>query len=156
VPATITAVQVVERNDPAAVERLLRGLPAWFGIEESLRDYVERARTLLSWLAVRDHEVVGVLLAARHFPDAAEVVLMAVPPERHRQGTGTALLAAAERQLRADGVRLLQVKTLGPSRAHEGYAATRRFYAARGFLSLEELDDLWPGNPCLVMVKMVG
>jgi len=27
------------------------------------------------------------------------------------------------------------------------------FYLAAGFLRLEELLDLWEGNPCLVMVK---
>jgi hypothetical protein len=44
------------------------------------------------------------------------------------------------------------VKTLGPSRADVGYAATRRFYRAVGFLPLEELIDFWGKNPCLVMV----
>ena len=56
----------------------------------------------------------------------------------------------------ADGVRLLQVKTLGPSDPDEGYRRTRRFYQAVGFEPLEELVGLWPGNPCLIMVKVLG
>jgi hypothetical protein len=47
----------------------------------------------------------------------------------------------------------LQVKTLGPSRPDPGYEATRRFYEASGFRPLEELHGLWPGNPCLLLVK---
>ncbi len=45
------------------------------------------------------------------------------------------------------------MKTLGPSHPDEGYAATRCFYAALGYLELEELTDLWPGNPTTIMVK---
>ena len=51
---------------------------------------------------------------------------------------------------------LLSVKTLGPSRPDAGYAGTRRFYGALGFQPVEELLDLWPGNPCLIMVKPLG
>jgi GNAT superfamily N-acetyltransferase len=101
----------------------------------------------------RHGAVVGVLLTERHFPVTAEIHLLLVEPGSHRRGVGRALLAAAEADLRADGVRLLEVKTLGPSYPSEPYARTRRFYAATGFLPVEELHGLWPGNPCLVLVK---
>ena len=69
-------------------------------------------------------------------------------------GLGMALLQAAEEYLRARGVEYLQVKTLGPSEPSEHYAATRSFYAARGFRPLEELTAIWgEANPCLLMVK---
>lgn len=147
---------VTGRNDPEAVEGLLRALPEWFGIEDSLLEYVEAARSAPTYLAVTENEVVGVLLLARHFPAAAEVTLMAVGPSHHRRGVGTTLLAAAERDLVAGGCELLQVKTLGPSHPDTHYAATRRFYAARGFRPVEELTDLWPGNPCLIMIKVLA
>jgi GNAT superfamily N-acetyltransferase len=88
-----------------------------------------------------------------HFPTSAEVHLIAVDPAWHRRGDGRALLRHAETALRADGVRILSVKTLGPSHPDPGYAATRAFYAAAGFLPLEEFHDLWPGNPCLLLAK---
>lgn len=144
---------------PAEVERLLRSLPQWFGIEHSLREYVEDARRLPTYVA-RDRSagaVVGVLLVNRHFPAAAEVHLMAVDPAWHRQGVGRALLRFAEAELAADGVRFLQVKTLGESREDEYYARTRRFYLAQQFTPLEEFRDLWDeGNPCLLLVKTLG
>ncbi len=65
---------------------------------------------------------------------------------------GTALLARLEDELRADGVRYLQVKTLGPSQPDEEYAATRAFYEARGFVPIEEFIDFWDDEPML-MVK---
>ena len=62
-------------------------------------------------------------------------------------------MQAFEAEATSSGVPLAQVKTLGPSHPDEGYAWTRRFYESLGYLHLEELHDLWPGNPALVMVK---
>ena len=37
--------------DPATVERLLRSLPEWFGIESAVAEYVETARHRPAYLA---------------------------------------------------------------------------------------------------------
>jgi ribosomal protein S18 acetylase RimI-like enzyme len=146
-------------QDPGAVQRLLGLLPGWFGIEASNAAYVEAARQLPTYLAWPGDqpgrgEPTGVLLARRHFPQSAEIHLLAVDPAQHRRGAGRALVHALEADLAADGVEYLQVKTLGPSNPDAGYELTRRFYRSVGFRPLEELHGLWdPGNPCLVMVK---
>jgi GNAT superfamily N-acetyltransferase len=149
-------VEIVRnQRDPDRVESILRGLPEWFGIESAIVDYVDAARTLPSYLAVEDGEVVGVCLVERHFPQAAEVHLLAVDRAWHRRGVGRALMDAVEQDLGDEGVAFLQVKTLGASRESLEYALTRRFYEALGYVALEEFDadTLWPGNPCLVMIK---
>lgn len=152
-------------RDPGTVDRLLRSLPDWFGIESAIADYVARASelpTYLAWPAPGSpgpgtgRQPVGVLLAARHFPKSAEIYLMAVEPTVHRRGIGRTLVAALQDDLLADGVELLQVKVLGPSQPDAGYEQTRQFYARMGFQPLEEILDLWPGNPCLIMVKILG
>jgi GNAT superfamily N-acetyltransferase len=144
----------VGRCDPDAVAALLHGLPEWFGIDEATAAYVEAARTMPTVLAHEDGVVVGARLWGRQFPAAAEVHLMAVDADRHRCGIGTALLERVEQELRADRVRFLQVKTLGPSRPDVEYERTRRFYEARGFVALEEMFGVWPeDNPMLIMVK---
>ena len=142
---------------PGAVERLLRMLPGWFGIESSVLEYIADARTRPAYLAWPDGSrgaaPAAVLLAARHFPASAEIHLMAVDPAWHRRGAGRALVTALEADLIADGVEFLQVKTQGPAHPDAGYAKTRQFYASVGFEPLEELYGLWPGLPCLVMIK---
>lgn len=150
------------QQDPATVERLLTQLPGWFGIPAANADYVRSAYelpTYLAWPAAGESTQpgpVGVLLARRHFPWAAEIHLMAVEPELHRHGVGRALVTALQDDLIADGCELLQVKTLGPSRADAGYARTRQFYLGMGFRPLEERSDLWgPENPCLILVKVL-
>ncbi len=133
-------------------ERLLAQLPSWFGIPEANADYVQAARELPGLVARADDEPVGVLLHRRHFPEAAEIHLMAVSPDWHRRGIGTAMVNRLVTDLRRTECQLLQVKTLGPSRPHPGYAATREFYRAAGFRPLEEMTELWGNNPCLLMV----
>jgi ribosomal protein S18 acetylase RimI-like enzyme len=145
-------------HDPGTVARLLALLPTWFGIPASNEQYVRDAGELPTYLARPAGEPpadpVGVLLARRHFPEAAEIHLLAVQPGLHRRGVGRALVESLEADLVADGCAVLQVKTQGPSHPDAGYALTRKFYAAVGFKPLEERIDIWgPQNPCLFMVK---
>jgi ribosomal protein S18 acetylase RimI-like enzyme len=130
----------------------LRALPEWFGIEEATAAYIRAVRELETFAAGE----AGFLSLKQHNPRAAEIYVMGVLPEQHQRGVGSALLAAAEEALCQRGVEYLQVKTLGPSRESEGYAATRRFYEARGFVPIEEFPALWPGNPCLLLVKKLS
>lgn len=154
---------------PQTVGRLLGLLPAWFGIPSANADYVAAAGRLPTYLAwpgrtggpvggapPTGSQPVGVLLAERHFAETAEIHLMAVDPAVHRRGVGRAMVGALERDLIADRVGLLEVKTLGPSHPDAGYALTRLFYQSMGFAPVEELLDLWPGNPCLIMIKVLG
>jgi GNAT superfamily N-acetyltransferase len=97
---------------------------------------------------------VGFLTTVKHSPHAAEIYVMGLIPEYHRQGIGKQMLAFAERELADQGVEYLQVKTLSPTKPDEGYAKTRAFYAANGFRALEEFPTLWDAdNPALQMVK---
>jgi len=140
--------------DPRTARRLLALLPDWFGLDDANAHYVEAAGRMATYVvADADGEAVGITLVERHFPAAAEVFLMAVHPQWHRRGVGRAMLATAEADLVAEGVRFLQVKTLGESRPDTNCEGIRKFYVASGFTPLEELTDLWPGNPCLLLVK---
>lgn len=55
---------------------------------------------------------------------------IAVLPEERRQGTGAALLSAAEARLRERGARMLLIDTSGG----EGQAGARAFYLAQGYV----------------------
>jgi len=77
-------------------------------------------------------------------PDAVAALLHGLPE----------WFGIAEEELRAEGVRYLQVKTLGPSRPDDEYERTRRFYEARGFVPLEEMFGVWlEDDPMLILVK---
>jgi GNAT superfamily N-acetyltransferase len=132
---------------------VLEELPEWFGIPESVRQYVQDVAELPTFAVGRD----AFLSLKLHTEAAAEIYVMGVRPASQGRGAGTALVQAAEAFLLARGVEFLQVKTLGPSHPSPHYARTRRFYESRGFRPLEELAGVWnESNPCLIMVKHLG
>ncbi|MBT9588075.1 GNAT family N-acetyltransferase [bacterium] len=136
------------RGQGRLCESILRQLPAWFAIEKSIQDYA-REVDRLDTFCIRDQ---GFLSLKNHFPQAAEIYVMGVL--QRGCGLGSALLEAAQLHLRAQGVVLLQVKTLAASVDHAPYAQTRAFYQRAGFVPVEVFPDLWdPQNPCLLMVK---
>ncbi|HLR57451.1 MAG TPA: GNAT family N-acetyltransferase [Beutenbergiaceae bacterium] len=139
---------------PADVARLLATVPEWFGRPEANAEYVEAATRLETW-TVRDQggNVCGVTLVERQFPHVLELHLTVTDRRLHGQGIGTAMFDAIETHSRQRGVRLMQVKTLGPSHPDPGYARTRRFYQKLGFLPLEETGLWGEATPCLIMVK---
>jgi GNAT superfamily N-acetyltransferase len=149
------------RNQPRGsgqvCRRILGTLPTWFGIPQSVEDYVsvaDQAPTVVASLAGED---VGFLTVLRHSPYSAEIYVMGVLPEHHRQGIGRRMVKDAEISLARDGVEFLQVKTLSATNPDEGYQKTRAFYLACGFRPLQEFSELWgPGQPALQMVKTVA
>jgi len=147
------AIHSIRFEQVRVCEQILRALPEWFGIEEALVQYIRDTQLMPTWIAEEAGRIVGFVTLREHFPAAAEVHCIAVAPGHHRRGVGSALTKHVEAHCQAKGVQFLQVKTLGPSRASDAYAATRAFYEAMGFAPLEEFPSLWPGNPCLLLVK---
>jgi ribosomal protein S18 acetylase RimI-like enzyme len=136
---------------------ILRALPEWFGIEESILQYEKDIDELPTFVAAAGAEALGFLTLRQHNQYFAEILVMGVVSGHHRQGIGRDLVRRAEAWLRQEGTEYLQVKTLGPSRPDEGYARTREFYMAMGFRPMEEFPTLWDeSNPALVMVKSIG
>lgn len=146
-------IREAEQHEKSGLESILRALPQWFGIEAAIVEYMRDIETLQTFVALDGDRAVGFLALAFHNPYTAEVHVMGVLPGYHRQGIGTALIERAEAIAREAGCEYLEVKTLGPSHPDLHYARTRDFYMRCGFRPLEELADLWPGNPCLIMVK---
>jgi len=149
-------VTVVEVEDPGERSRIaelvLRELPEWFGIDEATQSYIDAAATLTTF-AVGD---AGFLCLKRHFPETAEIFVLGVRRDAHRQGIGRSLVRAAEAWCAANGVDYLQVKTLAHTKDDANYARTRAFYDAVGFTPLEIFPELWdPRNPALQLVKRV-
>lgn len=152
-PPRVECRLLAPHEAPALVESILRSVPEWFGIEESTRMYIRKAGELPTWLASADGAPAAFITIARPYPESADVYCMAVHRSLHRRGIGAALLQHVEAALCRDGVKYLQVKTQGPSKPNREYAKTLKFYERVGFTKLEELAGVWPGIPCLILVK---
>ena len=135
------------------MEQILRALPGWFGIEESIIEYVRDLQRMETLIAEVSGEPVGFLTIKGHNESSAEIHVMAVLSVFHGRGCGRQLVEEAEQWLRSLSVEFLQVKTLSPSRPNSHYERTRGFYEHLGFRPLEE-NDLWGDtDPCLMLVK---
>lgn len=141
--------------DPSAVCARLTGLlPDWFGIPEANAAYIA---------GVADCDCLGAydgtgpcqgLIALRpHFGTTLEIWWMAVAPDHHRQGLGTALVAAAVERAQGMGCRNMVLMTLDEAAGDPGYDATRRFYLAQGFRPLvhDHMGD--PETPLIWMIR---
>jgi GNAT superfamily N-acetyltransferase len=145
-----------EESKTEICDRILRSLPEWFGIEESIVDYVRQVREMPFYAALDGGEEIGFLAVKTHNPFAAEVCVMGVLRQHHRKGAGMALVKAAEDFCRAKGHEYLTVKTLAGSVSYEPYSRTRMFYEKAGFVPLEVFPLLWDErNPCLFMAKHI-
>jgi GNAT superfamily N-acetyltransferase len=99
-------------------------------------------------------DIVGFATVRPTSEDALELHVMGVLADWHRRGVGGALVERAAAYARAEGFALLHVKTLAASDPDPGYAATRAFYAAEGFLPLEVIPEVWGADdPCLLLVR---
>ena len=137
-------------------DTILRTLPQWFGIEESLQEYMKDSQTMPFWAAYSQGSEVGFAALKIHNPHTAEIYVMGVLPDYHRQSIGQKLIVQCESYCKSKGFRFLTVKTLAPLREDASYAKTRRFYEAMGFLPLEVFPTLWgKENPCLFLAKVL-
>ena len=83
----------------AECEAVLRSLPLWFGIEESLLMYAKDSERLPTFAVSEAGRIVGFLSLMQHFPTAWEIHCVAIHAQSRNQGYGKALLARAERCL---------------------------------------------------------
>jgi GNAT superfamily N-acetyltransferase len=82
------------------------------------------------WLALRVRTVLGFVGIRLHPEDCTgEIAIVAVSPDLQRQGVGRQLIAYAEEHIRAAGMAMVMVETVGDS----GHTPARRTYEAMGY-----------------------
>ena len=141
-------------NREPECEAILRSLPEWFGIEESLLMYARDSGKMPSFAMEHKSRLVGFISLREHFPLSWEVHCIAVCASERNKGIGTALLNHAEEWLQGKQVKFLQVKTIADTLEYEYYAQTREFYFSRGYTPIEVFPNLWSqGNPALQLIK---
>ena len=97
---------------------------------------------------------IGFVAIKHHNPYTAEIYIMGVLQEYHRQGIGKKLIECCESFCKEKNIEFLTVKTLDESAKSDDYEKTRHFYLSAGFRPLEVFPEHWDkDNPCLFMAK---
>ena len=136
---------------------ILRSLPKWFGIEESVQMYELDSSRYPGFGCEVDGALSGFISLKEHFPRAWEVHCIAVLATERDTGVGSRLLAHAEDWLVSHGARFLQIKTIADTSADPYYAETREFYIRKGYEPVEVFPELrGASNPALQLVKRLG
>lgn len=156
--STMRRVRVGNADDASVCADIIAGLPEFF-----TADVVDKVRSDLtthhSWVVIEDGSVSGFAIVERRSRAAAEVLWAATSAARRNEGVGTALIERVLVELRNDGTRVVEVKTLDPAAGYEPYAATYAFWTARGFIHVDTIDPLpgWePGNPCAILIAALA
>lgn len=133
-------------------EKILRSLPEWFGIEESILEYIEGVKDKKFFSAFFYDKFIGFISLEDHSQFSSEAYVLGIIPEYHGMGIGKKLFEKAEEYLLSMGKKFITVKTLSKRHPDINYMKTRKFYESIGFLPLEELPELWgEENPCVLM-----
>lgn len=153
---TIRYTQVTDGAVKSAyTQKVLEGLPEWFGNEEALQGYIADVAPLKFWAAmVADDQCVGFFAVKTHYGHTGDIYVCGVEEAYHRRGIGKALYRLAEDYFIQNGYKYVIVETLSDIDPNEPYRRTREFYKGIGFDSLITLPELWgEENPCLMMIK---
>ena len=150
---SVTTIRELDHDrDAVACDEIVAGLPAWFGMEQGIRECAAAVRSQTGLVAT-DERPLGFLTWERRDGTAAEITWMAVRTDARRRGIGRRLVDTLVDRLRAEGVVRLDVKTLSSRDPYPPYAETRAFYHANGFAEVEELDIWGPENPAVLLSR---
>jgi GNAT superfamily N-acetyltransferase len=153
----MTMITEVTSEKGKLCAEIIEQLPQWFGIPEANEAYRRDVENMPMFAAETGARIVGFLALNLHTIHAAEIHVMGVVPDSHRQGFGRSLIHAAEAWLQVRKVRFFTVKTLSARDPDPNFARTRAFYEAAGFVPIEEFPTLWnPANPALMMAKTIN
>ena len=154
----MVAVRRFEDGDAAAVAAIVEGLPDYFTSdvpEKAPRDAERHDAWVLTSADADADAVTGFAVVARKSAGGAEILWIAVEAARRGHGHGTMLLGHVLDHLAADGVSVVEAKTLDASSGYQPYEATRAFWERNGFVYLDMIDPLpdWqPGSPAAIYV----
>jgi GNAT superfamily N-acetyltransferase len=152
-------VRPLRPPDAPACDAIMRTLPDFFGHEGGLADCAEAVRRQQGRVAEVEGRVAGFATWTSRTDATAEITWMAVERSLRHGGIGTAIVEAVCADLAERGYRLALAMTSardkGPHAVDDVYEATRRFWFARGFDPLIELD-IWDTNYALLMVRPLG
>ncbi|MDA3731732.1 GNAT family N-acetyltransferase [Niameybacter massiliensis] len=146
-------------EDPVQKEQITRqvlaDLTEWFGLPESIEEYVQYSKELPFWADIEDQDMKGFIVLKETSPHTVELYVMGILKAFHRQQIGKNLFDVCYNYAKQQGYSYMQVKTVKEG-CYDVYDQTARFYKHLGFKEFECFPTLWDEwNPCQVYVLAI-
>jgi len=150
-------IEVKENSKKSEYTNLImRKLPAWFGNEKAIQDYVNTVHDNPFWAAFDNKNCIGFISGKIHYNRTGDIYVFGVDPDYHGKGIGTLLYKELERYCIENNCEYIIVKTLSEIAEYQPYLETIKFYRKMGFKELLTLTEMWDKeNPCLIMIKNI-
>ncbi|HAT4340498.1 TPA: GNAT family N-acetyltransferase [Clostridium perfringens] len=134
---------------------ILYELPEWFGLPESIAEYISCSKEMPFWADIENRQVRGFIALKETSPYALEIYVMGVLKEFHRYKIGTNLFKTCYEYARERRYLYMQVKTVKES-CYDVYDITNAFYKKIGFKEFECFPTLWDQwNPCQIYIMSI-
>lgn len=149
--------EITDKKEKELISReILTDLPEWFGMPESTQEYIADSADKPFLAYFIEGVPVGFVVLNETSKDCADIFVMGVKKDFHRQKIGQELYFAFEELAKKLGYTFTQVKTVATGHYKE-YDQTNEFYIAMGYKPFECFPTLWDEwNPCQVYVKYIG
>lgn len=149
--------EIVEKIEKENISKeILSDLSQWFGLEESINQYIKSSQDKVFIGAFVDNKPVGFIVLNETSKDCCEIYVMGVKKEFHRLGLGSMLVEKYESMAKKLGYSYSQVKTVKFG-LYKEYDVTNKFYIKMGYKELECFPNLWDeNNPCQIYIKYLG
>lgn len=149
-------INVLDENKKEKIcKEILKSLPDWFGIPESIAEYAHDSRKLPLWIDIEKEQVRGFIVLKETSQYTVEIYVIGVKQEFHRLGIGRALFYTFYQYAKEKGYEFIQVKTVQEGH-YDAYDKTNAFYKSVGFRELECFPTYWcESNPCQIYVMNV-
>jgi GNAT superfamily N-acetyltransferase len=141
-------------QDCEAVVCVAQALPEWFDEDDRNRAIPLDCRFQDGFVAEEAGQVLG-FITLYVAEGRVNIGWMGVMPDRHGQGIGRRLMAAAIKYCRERKISELATYTLGDGVDYEPYEATRSFYFSQGFRIYQRSQTDNPGCPEEIKIKKI-
>ncbi|WP_027635706.1 GNAT family N-acetyltransferase [Clostridium butyricum] len=145
-----------DKNQKEEVAKeILNKLPEWFGLPESIEEYIKCSKDMLFWADIEDSHIRGFIVLKETSQYTVEIYVMGVLKEFHRNKIGYNLFKTCYDYAKEHGYLYMQVKTVKEG-YYEEFNCTTKFYKSLGFKEFECFPTLWDEwNPCQIYIKSV-
>lgn len=134
---------------------ILKQLPEWFEIEESILNYAEESKHSHFWSYTENDKHLGFIMMKETSPYTVEITVMGVLKEYQRRGIGENLFKSLYNFAKENKYEFIQVKTVKAGK-YKNYDRTNSFYKKIGFKELECIENLWDiNNPCQIYIMSI-